>query len=272
MTPALVALSLRGALRDVRDLSPALRGAPAELEACQREVTTLPRLLLRVVGCGAALVTLAIMAPDPRYWVDGVVPEPTDPALVWLLGRNVLNWWLIARALTIELWVARAFSRLGRRLREVDPLERGPLLPFGRHGLRSVLLWMLLVSLFAPVYILGGAEPVLGVSLVGVLAMAVVAFLVPVWGAHQRLREAKAAELARVREQVRAQRGALLGGGERRDGRLADLLAWETRVAAASEWPFGPTTLLRLALYTAIGLASWVGAAAVERLLSQVLG
>lgn len=274
MTPAVTAWSLRGSLRDVRDLAPALEATPEQIAVHQREVTSPPRAMLRVVGAGAVVVTTALMAPDTRYWVDDVVPPATDPAFVWLLGRNILNWWLIARALVVELSLARGFLSLGRHLGRVDLLERGPLAPFGRHGLRSVLLWMLLVALFAPIYILGGAERVLGVSLLGVLAGAGVAFLVPVWGAHQRLREAKAAELARVREQLRAQRSRLLGGEATspQAGRLADLLTWEAWVAAAGEWPFGASTVVRLVLYVAIGLGSWVGAAAVERLLSRLLG
>ena len=54
-------------------------------------------------------------------------------------------------------------------------------------------------------------------------------------------------------------------------GRLADLVAWEQRVASGGEWPFSGSTVLRFGLYTAIGLGSWLGAAFVERLLESAL-
>ncbi len=274
MTPAVMALSLRGTVRDVRDLAPALDATPTAIQDLEREVTTLPRWLMRASGLAALLVTFAIMAPDPRYWVDDTLPSPGDPAYLWLVGRNMLNWWLITRALAAELSIARSFSALGQRLRSADLLDVAPLAPFGRHGLRSVLLWMLVVSLFAPIYILGGAEPVLGLSAVVVLALAGVAFLVPVWGARRRLRAAKTEELTRVRGEIRAHHDSLLAAssGAPRDGRLADLLAWEHRIAGASDWPFGRSTVVRLALYIAIGLGSWLGAATVERALGWLLG
>jgi hypothetical protein len=274
MAPAVMAAALRGAVRDARDLAPALGATADTLPELEREVTSAPRWLLRAAGLGALLVTFAVMAPDPRYWVDRTLPSPEDPAYLWLVGRNMVTWWLIARALAMELAVARTFSTLGQRLRSTDLLDVAPLAPFGRHGLRSVLLWMLLVSLFAPFYLLGEAEPVLGVSLVLVLALAGVAFLVPVWGARRHLRATKADEIARVRQAIRAHRDQRLTtpATDPRDGRLADLLAWEGRIADASEWPFGRTTLLRLALYVAIGLGSWLGAATVERALAWLLG
>ena len=48
-------------------------------------------------------------------------------------------------------------------------------------------------------------------------------------------------------------------------------MAWEQRVSTAGEWPFGGSTVLRFALYTAVGLGSWLGAAFVERLLESAL-
>ena len=59
--------------------------------------------------------------------------------------------------------------------------------------------------------------------------------------------------------------------GETPGGRLADLVAYEGRIAAVRAWPFDTPTLLRFTFYVALGLASWFGAALVERLLDSVL-
>jgi hypothetical protein len=74
---------------------------------------------------------------------------------------------------------------------------------------------------------------------------------------------------------MRSGRQALLESGA--DGstpaaRMADIVAYEARVASIATWPFDLSTLVRFALYVALGLGSWLGAAMVERLVSVVLG
>ncbi len=273
MAPAVTAASLRGSARDLVDLAPALRVSAAELEELRREISTVSPGLLTTVGIVTALVTAAVAFQDETAWQGGQRRALGDPALVWYVGRNVVNWWLISRAVAIEVLLARAFSRLGARLPAVDVVDRTPLDPFGRRGLRSVLLWMLYLSLFSLQYALGTAEPILGATLLLVVAFAVAAFLLPVWGAHLRLREAKAEELARIRSQIGELRERALGAppDQVSGGRLADLIAWEQRIASGGDWPFSGSTLLRFALYTAIGLGSWLGAAFVERLLESAL-
>jgi len=57
----------------------------------------------------------------------------------------------------------------------------------------------------------------------------------------------------------------------RASAELPGLLALETRIAAVREWPLDASTLLRVGLYVTLGIGSWLGAAAVERLLDRVL-
>lgn len=273
MAPAVTAASLRGSMRDLEDLGPTLGASPAELTELRRKIVTVPAKIVTLAGLVTAAGTVLLMLNTGNPWVAGHRPDLTHPALLWFVGRNVVNWWLISRAVVIEVSLARAFSQLGTRLPAVELLDRSSLAPFGRRGLRSVLLWMLYLSLFSLQYMMGRAEPILGLGLVFVLGIALAAFLLPVWGAHLRLREAKAAELKRVHERLAdaRQRTLTAPAEELGGGRLADLVAWERRVSDVSEWPFGGSTLLRFVLYTAIGLGSWLGAAFVERLLERVL-
>ena len=60
--------------------------------------------------------------------------------------------------------------------------------------------------------------------------------------------------------------------GEGTGGRLADLLAYEARIASVSEWPIDGFTLLRLSFYLFLPVGSWLGGALVERLVSRLLG
>ena len=235
MAPAVTATSMRGSVRDVEDLAPALRASPLALDVLKHQVVTFRSGVVTATGVVVAIATATLMLSDESPWVAGQRPGLAHPAVIWFVGRNVVNWWLISRAVVIEVSLARAFSKLGTRLPAVDLLDRAPLAPFGRRGLRSVLLWMLYLSLFSVLYVMGRAEPILGLGLLLVLAVAVAALLLPVWGAHSRLREAKAAELGRVRALLAEARERTLTSPphELTGGRLADLVAWEQRVSAA---------------------------------------
>ena len=91
---------------------------------------------------------------------------------------------------------------------------------------------------------------------------------------HRRLRDAKAAELLRVRAALRGDRSALRESPlapEADTLSLVDLATWCDRIGSQPEWPFDAAALRRFGLYLLIPLASWVGAALVERLLDFVL-
>ncbi|HSJ95999.1 MAG TPA: hypothetical protein VLC53_02940 [Myxococcota bacterium] len=85
-------------------------------------------------------------------------------------------------------------------------------------------------------------------------------------GARDAIAAAKRAELAASRQALRAARADALGARP-----LADVLAWRGFVESVPEWPFDAPTLLRLALYLAIPVGSWLGGALVERLVDALL-
>ncbi len=53
--------------------------------------------------------------------------------------------------------------------------------------------------------------------------------------------------------------------------RLGKMRLLDARLESVREWPFDAPSLVRFALYVALGLGSWLGAAAVERLLDFIL-
>jgi len=103
------------------------------------------------------------------------------------------------------------------------------------------------------------------------ITTALAALLLPARGAHTRMAATRDEELARVRERIRAERDSNLAGAGAPDARLANLLAYEQRIAHASTWPFDLSTYLRFGLYVSIGLGSWLGAALVERVVDLFL-
>jgi len=272
-TLALSAASVRGARRDLAALLPHLEVPEADRAALDRRIFRYqPFSLLAVglvLGAGSALLTVN----DESLWMHGR-PAWTHPALIWLGVRNFFNWWFVGQAMALELMLGRAFSRLGDRLARFDLLDRTPLAPFARRALRNVLLWMLLAAFLSLSYLgEGWASHLMVVALAGLAAFAMTAFLLPLMGAYRRIRVLKREELAGVRTAIAEAREQTLGPGPHpATGRLADLLAWESRVARVAEWPIDAGTVLRLALYLAIGLGSWLGAAIVERALDTALG
>jgi hypothetical protein len=272
--PAACTISLRGALRDLDDLRGALDLSPVEFESERQALTRFsPGPLLAAAVLGAA-VGLALPFYPPG-WVGGVRPEFGDPIFTWALLRNVLMLGLYGWTIYIEVEVARRISRIGERFARVDLLDLAPLRPFARRGLRSVLLWVVLSMLLSLLFLAPWSpDPALAfLALVFVLAAALL--LLPAWGVHRRILAAKEAELVRVREVMRSGRQSLLespAAGSIPPGRMADLVAYEARVASIATWPFDLSTLVRFALYVALGLGSWLGAAMVERLVSATLG
>jgi hypothetical protein len=274
LAPALTVTSARGALRDLEDLRPTLRCSDEEYTTLRGALLRYPRWLLTAAGLVAAFGAAAFVLLDPDLWKAGARPPLTRAAFLWLLVRNVVNFWLLSRALAFELVSAQAFSQLGERLDADELLNRASLAPFGRRAHRGVLLWMSLVAFYSLLFVGGWAADPATWVLIGIAVFAFTAFLLPMLGAHRRLRAVKRAESKRVRAAVAALQPKLLTPGSRGElarGHVADLIAWESRVESLREWPLSTPTVLRFALYVSLGLGSWVGAALVERLLESSL-
>ncbi len=272
--PAASAISLRGALRDIDDLRGVLELSPVAFERERQALTRFaPGPVLAATVLGAA-VGLALPFYPPS-WSGGVHPELGDPLFAWLLLRSGLMLGLYAWTIYIEVEVARRISRIGERLARVDLLDLAPLRPFARRGLRSVLLWVVLSILISLLFLAPWSPDPALAFLILLFVLAAALLLLPAWGVHRRILAAKQEELARIREVMRSGRQSLLesgAAGSTPPGRMADIVAYEARVASIATWPFDLSTLVRFALYVALGLGSWLGAAMVERLVSAVLG
>jgi hypothetical protein len=252
------------ALRPVLDLSDEQAAAVAEPDAAGR-----PRQWLAAAfGAGLGLAIFWLGTPPdpeaPRLGFHGAWNLPVTLVLFAMMGRLGWRSWRLSRVL----------GELGRRHTRVSLLERAPLAPFARCGLRLARDWFL-GSAIAMLLLIDAYVPGLVAAVIAAtLALGVGSLLLPCLGVHQRLREAKRAELARLRAAIEARSCELFAAGAagaESEARLPALLAWEARVAAASEWPFDTLTLLRFALLVLIPLGSWVAGAMVERALDAVL-
>ncbi len=265
-TPALSAFGRRGATLALDDLRPALDASDAQFAELRERVTAMDARRLRLAGAVGAAWMLAFFVLRPAPW--GHSEELSDrPWFIWDGAWLALIGWLVCRALVNALRVARAFSRLGSRSIRLDLLDLRSLAPLTRFGLRTVLLWVVWFSLMALFWVgPGPGNPSNAAGLVPLFAVAVAALVIPVHGVHRRIRDAKRAELERVRAELLRERDRLLEPpGAQADARLANLVAYQALIERVREWPFDPSALLRFGLYLMIGIGSWLGAALVER-------
>jgi hypothetical protein len=210
-------------------------------------------------GAGVNLVSAWLLADGDPTWSGHVL-------WTWLLNPSLfaaLGWLAYLGASS-----GRTFREVGRRAR-VRWAHRESLAPFARVGLRQAMLWLVGSSLASLLFFEASVPGVVAAVLFVTVAIGVASLLAPSRGVHERLREAKRAELAWVRDEIeRAGRALRAGEGTR----LPALLAWQAHVAAAPEWPFDPRTLLRFGLFLLIPLGSWLGGALAERAVDAFLG
>ena len=151
-----------------------------------------------------------------------------------------------------------------------------PLRPLARRGLQSALLIVLGISLLSLFFGAANPSPIVPVIQTATVLLTVFALVLPTFGVRRRGSAVKRDELAHLSADLRAIRSqsAESDGPKRREieSHLATLLALKQHAAAAREWPFDLGTLGRFLLFAVIGVGSWLGAAAVERLPDLLLG
>lgn len=267
---------VRGAARDLSRLGPALELAPRPLADLRRQVLSVPARSLRV----GTVVALAIAALDLWYGFTYVELGSLNAASqVWIAIREIVCDLLIFRAFTWSVIVALRLSRLARERLHVRLFDLTTLRPFSQNGIRLALIWLCLWAIWVPALFMGpfegdgllAASMMLGVG----SALSIVAIAPPTLGPRRCLRDAKRAELARVREAIELDRSAALDPADPERNaaaaRLPGLLAYEARVEGISESLLDARSLRRLGLYLLIPLASWVGGALIERLVDAAL-
>jgi hypothetical protein len=200
----------------------------------------------------------------------------------WAEGTHWFQWafGLFATTSTgrlghLTITCARAVGGRADAIARIDLLDLAPFAPFARQSLQTILVWLLMLSLFAvnavdPGFLLPVASMTV---LCGGLAAAALALCNR--GIHRRIREAKQQQIATVNAALRGdldarERIAIAGGTSELS--VSDLFSYRRFLDDAREWAFDSSAWLRFALYLAIPLGSWLGAAVVERLLEASLG
>lgn len=185
-------------------------------------------------------------------------------ALLVLLG------WFFGRGSYFSLMSTSQLPRPQRS--DIDLLNLEDLYAMGRSGLRTALVWLITIAIGGFLYLSGGAGlwsilPLFAIA----LGIGLVVLLRPAREVRSLIRAVKREELAQLEPLLRQARDDTLKGDESTQGRLTDLLAYQSRVESTPEWPFDTSTLLRFGLYLMIPIGSMVGGALVERVVDMVL-
>ena len=263
-----------GAVSDLRELRPLLPLADADFGRLVRDVANLSAPIRRLATIAGAVGGFAIANLDPALQDRFGHLSGGDPRYLLFVAQNVLFGVFLMRLFAAEVYMTRAYARLGERV-EVDLLDLTKLRVFSRKGLRSALVWVLLSSILSLFWVLdsaGQANTRIAVMMLGLVVLALVA---PSLGVHRAIAAAKEAELRVVAEAIRSERAATLAprqqGGLAEDARLGNLVAYQALVRSVREWPFDLRTVSRSALLIVLGAGSWLGGAIVERLLDALL-
>ena len=225
----------------------------------------------RVAGLVGAVGILVVLqwAGDPLVDAAGRL----DPRFVWSVPLTPLLLFLMIRAGYFTASGTRDRANDGLRIPagEIDLLDMHSHLVEGRVGLRLALVWIVGSTIGSLMFFDRNVAQAIVPLVLASVAVGVFALMMPVRRLHNRIRDAKARELARVGAELSAARDDAIGG-DGADGRLADLLAYRAYLEDVREWPFDNSTVARFFLYMLIPLGGWLGGALVERLVERVLG
>jgi hypothetical protein len=269
----------RGTFRDLDALRQVLAGGEAAYVELRQQLTRFERRRLWVGGLvGLAFFCLGAELSVER-WTRLVAGEWSLRATCAVAAGSAL-WIVLGRVTVYLIDSARLYSRIGERSVAVDLLDLAPLSRLARHGLRIVLLLVIIWAPGVATWTVGNPfasnSPTTFAIFGGLwlVPLAAVVFILPVRGLRRQIRARKAEELAKIREDIRVDHDLVAQRGPESaeaSTRLPGLLAFEKRIESVREWPFDAPTLTRFFLYVAIPLGSWLGGALVERLLGAAL-
>lgn len=218
-----------------------------------------------------ALAGLTLVQPTDTYEVLQIMVTPLATVVEWVLQSFV---WFGVGIVSFDI---------ARKLRLVDEIytrhirihvfSPGPLYAFSRLAAAMVIVTLATVAIATVALreLAGTVQWAMAAG--GPSALAAVAFVAPLWGAHRLMAQEKARELdaigARVEKSIRSLRdrvdeGDLAGMSDLKDA-LDGLLVARKELASISTWPWQRETLGGVVTAVIAPLAIWLITQAIER-------
>jgi drug/metabolite transporter (DMT)-like permease len=212
----------------------------------------------RAAAVGAIAGIAGAFAAVPAY-----VRHDHLPIFLWFALVLAITGALFARGAVLTRAAARHFSaRIDRDLK-IDLLRVDELSIIGRSSARTALIWLCAAAVVCLFFVSGNAPVPVIATIVLAAGMAFWIFFRSLDQVHRRIRDAKRAELDRLRHSITEARTKAVDD-HAAAARLHGLLAYETRIEAVHEWPFDQLTLIRVTAYVLIPAVPAFGQAAVK--------
>jgi ABC-type multidrug transport system fused ATPase/permease subunit len=235
---------------------------PGTLET--RYLTTLTPPGARLPAFTAIGIAIGILVSWPLFGHAMLAVEhPAYATFIWFFIVDTLLITSFTRGVELSRAGSLSMARAIDADLVVDLLRIDLLSVWGRSAARFALIWFT-VSAVACLFFIGNGLNAFTIAMLATfLALGIWMFIRPMERVHHRIREAKAEELERVRGEIDQVRAAAVNDANAAT-RLQGLLAYETRISAAPEWPFDQTTLFRVIASALILTVPWFGQAVAQ--------
>jgi len=194
---------------------------------------------------------------------------PRYATLAWFVAVNTVLVTCFVRGVELSRSGSRAMALAIDHDLVVDLLRIDTLSVWGRSAARFALIWFA-VSAVGCLFFVDTGLNAFTISMVATfLGLGIWMFVRPMERVHNKIRAVKSAELERIRSEIDQVRPAASHDADAAT-RLQGLLAYETRIAQAPEWPFDQTTLFRVGASALILTIPWFGQALAGYVIEHI--
>ena len=217
------------------------------------------KVRLRNASIIGVIVGLALVALFSSY-ADGLT-HPFSAA--WFVFVEIYVSLLTARGVVLSTRSSQMFDHSIKYDLAIDLLRIDRLNVIGRNRARTALIWFAVAATICLFFVGDNMASSTFLTLFFSAGMGLWTFLRPMEHVHRRIRQAKEAELEKVRKSLSDLREQAASQSDAAT-RLQGLLAYEKRIEDVREWPFDQTTALRVSAYILIPAVPWFGQAIVQ--------
>ncbi len=189
--------------------------------------------------------------------------------MAWFAVSITISAVLFARGVELSRKAIVAVHTTVRDELVIDLLRVDRLSVMGRSAARGSLTWFL-VSAVTCLFFVGGSIDLVSMAIMlACAAMGLWIFLSMMLQIHHKIIDKKIVETERVRCEIDRARDVVTSDSAAANG-LQGLLAYETRIEQAPEWPFDQFTLMRVAASTLIVTVPWFGQAVAGYMIEHL--
>jgi len=189
---------------------------------------------------------------------------------LWFIPMTPLLWVLLARGVFGSITAGRSMSKFIENDLTIDLYRHHELSIFGRIAMRGAFIWLIFVGIILLGFADSGTALFAQLTLYIAIIVATFNFVSTMQPIRRKIRAAKRAELALIRERLAKARLELGTGATGAD--IPALIALEHHIEKVREWPLDLPTAARLPLYILIPVVPWAIGVYAETIFQGFLG